>query len=170
MSTGFIPALSRLRGPASSRALPGRAAAQSSSLIRYHDATLNDAHTQQIQSTLLAHGGFELAFVFGSVAQGTARADSDLDIAVMGAQVLTAAQKMALIADLAQATGRAVDLIDLRTVGEPLLGQILRHGQRLFGSNDAYGQLLSRHLIDSADFLPYAQRIIDERRRAWIGP
>ena len=131
---------------------------------------MNDDETQRLQSTLQAHGGIELAFVFGSVARGTARADSGLDIAVQATQVLTAAQKMALIADLAQATGRADDLIDLRTVGEPLLGQILRHGQRLLGSNDAHGRLLSRHLIDSADFLPYAQRIVDERRRAWIGP
>lgn len=131
---------------------------------------MNDAETKRLQSTLQAHGSFELAFVFGSVVRGTARADSDLDIAVKAAQVLTAGQKMALIADLAQATGRSVDLIDLHTVGEPLLGQILKHGQRLLGSNDAHGRLLSRHLIDSADFLPYAQRIVDERRRAWIGP
>jgi len=54
-------------------------------------------------------------------------------------------------------------------VGEPLLGQILTHGHRVLGSADAHGRLLSRHLLDAADFLPYAQRIVDERRRAWIG-
>ena len=61
---------------------------------------------------------------------------------------------MALIGDLADATGRPVDLVDLRTVGEPLLGQILSHGLRLLGSTEAHGCLLSRHLIDAADFLP----------------
>lgn len=54
-------------------------------------------------------------------------------------------------------------------MGEPLLGQILAHGRRLLGSDEAHGRLLSRHLIDAADFLPLAQRIVDERRRAWIG-
>lgn len=107
--------------------------------------------------------------VFGSVARGTARADSDLDIAVQAAQRLTTSQKMRLTGDLAVAMGRPVDLIDLRTVGEPLLGQILKHGRLLLGSADAHGCLLSRHLLDAADFLPYAQRIVDERRRAWIG-
>lgn len=130
---------------------------------------MNDADFKLLRDTLEQRGDFELAFVFGSVASGTARVDSDLDIAVQAAQVLSASQKMALIGDLADATGRPVDLVDLRTVGEPLLGQILSHGRRLLGDTDAHGCLLSRHLIDAADFLPYAQRILDERRRAWIG-
>ena len=132
-------------------------------------AIVNAAHFKTLQSTLEQHGGLELAFVFGSIASGTARADSDLDIAVQAAQVLSASQKMALIGDLAEALGRPVDLIDLRTAGEPLLGQILSHGRRILGTAEAHGSLLSRHLIDAADFLPYAQRIVDERRRAWIG-
>jgi uncharacterized protein len=130
---------------------------------------VKDADIARIQSTLQRHSGLELALVFGSVARGMARDDSDLDIGVQAARVLSACQKMDLIGDLAEALGRPVDLIDLRTVGEPLLGQILTHGHRVLGSADAHGRLLSRHLLDAADFLPYAQRIIDERRRAWIG-
>ena len=136
---------------------------------RYHVGTVKDADIQLICSTLARHSGLELAFVFGSVAQGRASADSDLDIAVQAAQPLGSQQKMALIGDLAEATGRPVDLIDLRKVGEPLLGQILSYGRRLLGSEEAHGRLLSRHLIDAADFLPLAQRIVDERRLAWIG-
>ena len=130
---------------------------------------MNDVDIQLIHSTLTRHSGIELAFVFGSVAQGKARTDSDLDIAVQAAHALNTRQKMALIGDLAEATGRPVDLIDLRTVGEPLLGQILSYGRRLLGSDEAHGRLLNRHLIDAADFLPLAQRIVDERRLAWIG-
>ncbi len=130
---------------------------------------MNDADIHLLQNTLQRHGGLELAFVFGSGARGIARADSDLDLAVQAAQALGPIEKMALIGDLAEATGRPVDLIDLHTVGEPLLGQILTHGQRILGSADTHGRLLSRHLLDAADFLPYAQRIVDERRRAWIG-
>ena len=130
---------------------------------------MKDADFTRLTQTLHRHSELELALLFGSLARGTARDDSDLDIAVQAAQPLSANQEIALIGDLAVAVGRPVDLIDLRTVGEPLLGQILQHGRRLLGSSDAHGRLLSRHYLDAADFLPYAQRIVDERRRAWIG-
>jgi len=110
-----------------------------------------------------------LALVFGSVAQGRQRADSDLDIAVAADRALTAAEKMDIIAALAERTGRPIDLIDLKMVAEPLLGQIVRHGRRLFGSDKAYGQLISRHLFEQADFMPYRSRVLAERRAAWIG-
>ena len=110
-----------------------------------------------------------LALVFGSVAQGRQRADSDLDIAVAANQALTAGEKMDIIAALAEQTGRPIDLIDLKVVAEPLLGQIVRHGRRLLGSDGAYGQLISRHLFEQADFMPYRNRILAERRLAWIG-
>ena len=110
-----------------------------------------------------------LALVFGSVAQGRQRADSDLDIAVAANRALTAAEKMDIIAALAERTGRPIDLIDLKMVAEPLLGQIVRHGRRLFGSDKAYGQLISRHLFEQADFMPYRSRVLAERRAAWIG-
>ena len=74
-----------------------------------------------------------------------------------------------IIAALAERTGRPIDLIDLQVVAEPLLGQILRHGRRLLGSDGAYGRLISRHLFLQADFMPYRNRILAERRAAWIG-
>ena len=74
-----------------------------------------------------------------------------------------------LIGDIAAITGRAVDLIDLKTVGQPLLGQIIKHGLRLVGDDASYGALLSKNAFDHADFYPYRQRILDQRRQAWIG-
>lgn len=119
---------------------------------------------------VLAHfPALVLALVFGSVALGRQRADSDLDIAVAANQALTAVEKMDIIAALAERTGRPVDLIDLKVVAEPLLGQIVRHGRRLMGSDGAYGQLISRHLFEQADFMPYRNRVLAERRMAWIG-
>jgi uncharacterized protein len=125
--------------------------------------------TDLVTQALSSHPEVELAIVFGSVAAGTAAAHSDVDLAVLAAAPLSADQKMALVADVAFATGRAVDLIDLRTAGEPLMGQILEHGQRLLGSPEAHARLVSRHLVDAEDFLPYARRILAERRRAWTG-
>ena len=124
---------------------------------------------EQLRAMLCAFPHIELALLFGSVARGQAHAQSDIDLAVASRRALTAEQKIALIDALAERTGRPIDLIDLRTVGEPLLGQILRHGRPLLGSDSAYGQLISRHLFEQADFMPYRARVLAERRAAWIG-
>jgi predicted nucleotidyltransferase len=110
-----------------------------------------------------------LAILFGSVAAGKERAESDIDVGVDVGRTLTAHEKMALISKLAEITGRPVDLVDLHIVGEPLLGQILRHGERILGSDTRYANLIRKHLFDKADFLPYRERILLERRQAWIG-
>lgn len=74
-----------------------------------------------------------------------------------------------LRAELADAFGRPVDLVDLRVVGEPLLDQILGHGLRLLGDDEALARLLSRHWLEEADFMPYRRRILAQRRQAWTG-
>ena len=111
----------------------------------------------------------ELALLFGSVAAGRQRPDSDLDIAVAAEHRLTADEKMDIIASLAEATGRPIDLVDLRQAGEPLLGQVLTHGWRLMGSDIAYAPWITRHVLNQADFVPYRDRVLAERRAAWIG-
>ncbi len=126
---------------------------------------LND----HIRQALIKHGDIRLAILFGSLAKNRATPQSDLDLAVLMGSPLSAGTKMTLIGELSQAIGRPVDLIDLRVAGEPLLGQILKHGVRLFGSDTDYAELLKRHLFDEADFMPYRRRILAERRRAWIG-
>jgi len=123
----------------------------------------------QLRALLAGFPQLELALLFGSLAQDRHRTGSDIDIAVAAQQALTATEKIALVEALAERTGRPVDLVDLKVVSEPLLGQILRHGRRLLGSDRAYGQLISRHLFDQADFMPYRARVLAERRAAWIG-
>ena len=110
-----------------------------------------------------------LALLFGSCATGAQRPDSDLDLAVDMGGVMTAEQHVSLVSALALATGRVVDLIDLRTVGEPLLGQILQNGRRILGGSDVHAQYITRHVMDVEDFVPYQERILRERRQAWIG-
>ena len=108
----------------------------------------------------------QLAILFGSCAKGDATADSDLDLAVQADQPLDAELSIRLIGEIAEQLGRPVDLIDLRTAGEPLLGEILK-GRRLIGSDTSYARLITRHLLDAADFLPYRERILAERRKQW---
>ena len=122
----------------------------------------------EILAALQMIDGLELAVVFGSVAQGNARADSDLDIAVRYAAPLDAEQKLALIRALGAASGRPVDLIDLRTAGPIVARQALTRGRRLFGTDTSFATQLSRTLIDYADFAPLIERTLRERRDAWM--
>lgn len=123
----------------------------------------------QIKEVLQNFSQLNLVVLFGSIASGRQRLDSDLDIAVASRQPLTAQEKIAMISALAACTGRSVDLVDLKVVAEPLLGQILQHGRRIMGSDTLYGELISRHLFEQADFMPYRSRLLAERRLAWIG-
>ena len=123
----------------------------------------------QLREVLGKFPALQLALVFGSVAVGKQRPESDLDIALMAEQPLTVEEKINIISALAEKIGRPVDLVDLKTVAEPLLGQIVRYGRRLLGSDNAYGRLISRHLFEAADFMPYRNRILAERRVKWIG-
>ena len=124
---------------------------------------------QAIRAAIGTQPDIGLAMVFGSLAAGAGRMESDLDLAVDAGRSLTASEKMALISELATRIGRPVDLVDIHTVGEPLLGQILQHGKRILGSDTHYANLIRRHLFDQTDYLPYRNRILAERRQAWIG-
>jgi uncharacterized protein len=131
--------------------------------------TNNEREIASIRKILGSHPDIRLAILFGSMAAGSASAQSDIDLAVDTGRPLEAARKFQLISGLAEALGRPVDLVDLYCAGVPLLGQILRGGVRLKGDNKHYACLLSKYLVDQADFLPYRSRILNERREAWIG-
>jgi predicted nucleotidyltransferase len=124
---------------------------------------------QNLRDVLSALPGLQLALLFGSLAKGQARVDSDVDLAVQADHPLTAEERLSLMDAVAHAVQRPVDLIDLRTAGEPTRGQVVRHGRRVWGSAKAHGDLIYRQLVDQEDFLPLQRRILEERRRAWIG-
>lgn len=121
-----------------------------------------------IRAVLSGYPQVRLAVLFGSTVTGGEHRDSDVDIAVDLGRSMTPGEKKDLICALAESTGRPIDLIDLQTVGEPLLGQILVHGRRLSGDDSIYAELLKKHLFADADFMPYYRRILAERRSAWI--
>lgn len=124
---------------------------------------------ESVRQVLLRYPAIRLAVLFGSLVKGNYCFDSDLDVAVGMERPLGMAEKMELIGELAEATGRPVDLVDFSTAGEPLLGQILSGGQKILGEDADYAKVLCRHLFEQADFMPYRQRILEERRRKWIG-
>ena len=132
------------------------------------DVASIQASLEQIRQALVPFEDIELAIVFGSLAKGTQRPDSDLDIAIQASRPLTAVQRIELIDALAMALGRPVDLIDLKTAGQPVLNQIVKYGCRILGSDEKMGGLIFRNIMDQEDFVPLQQRILKERRAAWI--
>jgi predicted nucleotidyltransferase len=73
--------------------------------------------------------GIEALWAFGSVARGTPRPDSDLDL---GALFRTSPDPVALLgvrADLAAVVGREVDLVDLDAVSPILAFEVVKHGR-----------------------------------------
>lgn len=130
---------------------------------------MTNALEQKLVEGLRAVPDVEFAILFGSLAAGAARRDSDLDLAVDAGRPLTPSEKARLIRELAAQIGRPVDLVDLRTAGGPILRQVVRNGTRVLGTAEQSARLLSRYLVDAADFMPYRERILDERKRGWIG-
>jgi predicted nucleotidyltransferase len=127
----------------------------------------NNNGIEKLRELLARQDDIRLSIVFGSVASNSQTPESDLDIAVLSNGPLTTRRRQTLIESLAKVCHRPVDLIDLSTVGEPLLGQILQQGQRLTGTDSSWATLVTRHLFDAADFLPYRNRMLKERREAW---
>ena len=123
----------------------------------------------QLAERLHAESDIVLAIAFGSAATGKLRPDSDIDVGVLMSSPLTVERRRALTTLLADATGRPVDLVDLSTSGVAVTRAALTQGRRLVTRDkSALARLLFKTLLDAADFLPYRQRILSERRETWI--
>ncbi|MGC8120190.1 type VII toxin-antitoxin system MntA family adenylyltransferase antitoxin [Marinobacter sp. VGCF2001] len=109
-----------------------------------------------------------VAALFGSMARGTARPDSDIDVAVQADKELGADERIAITEAIALAFNRPVDLVDLRTAGQPLLHQIVSTGIQVVGTRHQWGDLIYRNIMENEDFVPYQKRILEGRRNAWM--
>jgi predicted nucleotidyltransferase len=123
---------------------------------------------EQLRRVLQDFPFIDQAVLFGSLARGTERRDSDLDVAVRGARALSTRQRRDITSALALHFNRPVDLVDLVTVGQPLLDQIVDTGVQVIGTPHQWGDLVYRNIMDHEDFVPYQKRILGGRRKAWI--
>jgi predicted nucleotidyltransferase len=91
------------------------------------------------RATALLEGHFALSalWLFGSEARGRARRDSDVDLAVLSPQPISAERFLSARLDLEASLGRSVDLVDLRRAS-PILGrQVVRDGRLLVDRDPA---------------------------------
>jgi predicted nucleotidyltransferase len=135
-------------------------------LVPGYNAAMCSIHEQLVQ-LLSRYPQFKLAILFGSQATGNVTAASDIDLALLSDTPISNRLKLELVETIGAEFGCPADIVDLHDGPEPILGQILK-GKRLLGDNATYARLLTRHVINTADFVPLQQRILTERQDAWI--
>jgi len=83
----------------------------------------------------------KLVIRFGSTVTGRARADSDVDLAVLASRELSLADRERCVVDLARRHGipeDKIDLVDLRTAPPLLQHEVAEHGVLLEGDPDDF--------------------------------
>ena len=120
-----------------------------------------DPALQEIQRVLRGRPDVRLAIVFGSRARGTARPDSDVDVAVHAPGV----DLFELGAALSRATGHEVDVVTLDDLGIPLLGRVVEEGVGVHEARPgALAAWRARALVDLETDRPWFARMRD----AWL--
>ena len=97
---------------------------------------LNKEIQQQLINTMNKQLDTDFIMLFGSFAKGTAREDSDVDLAYFSNQKLSSYERFTLAGDLATIAGREVDLIDLKQIDTVFTMQIFSEGVPIYIKDD----------------------------------
>jgi len=92
---------------------------------------MNKENEKEIEAKLrdfFAMQDIKLAFLIGSYAKGTARPDSDVDVAVLFGRSFDVKQVLDLKEQLTELVGVDVDLVVLDSVGPVMKMQVLKTG------------------------------------------
>lgn len=89
----------------------------------------------QIIEVILKKIDVDFIILFGSFAKEMQRESSDLDIAFFSQQRISAYDRFLLASELAEATGREVDLVDIRNLDTVFTMQIFSQGLPIFINN-----------------------------------
>ena len=127
---------------------------------------LRDART----AVLRLFPGVEAVYAFGSQVDGRARADSDLDLAVLGAAPLAPAARIEAQRELSVILGIDVDLVDLHKAGAVLRMEVVTRGRLLFRSAaDSVLDFEARVLGEYADLMDATRELhADVRERGRV--
>lgn len=108
----------------------------------------------------------EAVYLFGSHARGDARADSDLDLAVLGTTPLDSMQRFEAQRELSALLDCDVDLIDLRNASSVLRSEVINGGKLLFQHSAAITlDFEARVLGDYAELLEATRALRDDIRQ-----
>lgn len=128
-----------------------------------------DALKGTLTKVLQGFPEIEAVFLFGSAASGTAKAGSDLDLAVVPSRPL-GARRLDLLAALAEAGLDAVDLVSLETEDVVLRFEAVRPNRLVYArASFDRGGYYSRALREYLDFLPFLEVQREAFKRRLVG-
>lgn len=114
------------------------------------DEKLIEALTEHLK----AYPAIEFAILFGSQAQGKAKSESDLDIAIYLNRTLSLEEYLTLNLQLEEISGREVDLIILNEASPLLKHQVMKNRKVLFIRNfDLYADFREKTIDEYQEFL-----------------
>jgi len=131
--------------------------------------TKNKGLTSRLGAFFNEEGNVKLAFLIGSFAKGTAREDSDVDVAVLFGSRPDMEDALELTERLSLLLKRDVDLVVLDTAGPVIKMQALKTGVLLRAAEGAYEDFFVA-TINEYDDLKYLRREAEEsilRRRIY---
>jgi predicted nucleotidyltransferase len=112
-----------------------------------------------------------LVVIFGSIANDSQRPDSDIDVAFFPKKRFSGRQRQQLVDQIACATGRTVDLVDLSDIDGALLRQILHSGRVIFSKQPGITGILTERLLGwQEDFEPQLNALLESRLQRFIHP
>ena len=122
----------------------------------------------EIGKVIAADPRIAYALVFGSRARGTARADSDLDVAIGGLAVPFSVHELGdLVGRLESATGNNVDLVVLDEVPPSIAYRVFRDGIVVLDRDHrALVNRRARAVMEYLDWKPVEDFFIGYARRA----
>ncbi len=119
---------------------------------------LSGEHVQTMMQTLVGALSPSLVYLFGSESKGTARPDSDIDIAYVSETKLDAYERFLLAQQLASLMNRDVDLIDLDEASTVMQMEIISQGTPIYCKDPSLRQARASRV-----YKMYA-RLNEERR------
>lgn len=97
----------------------------------------------------------KLVIIFGSFVSGKNRADSDLDVAVLGSRGVSFNEQIKLINELGRIFKKNIDLSVLNTANPLLLFEASKNSVLLYGSQEEFVKFRLRAFNRYNDYAPY---------------
>lgn len=107
--------------------------------MKFNESHFESALAAVVQTLRRAFPNILAIYAFGSRVVGTARDDSDLDLAVLVAGYAEPLQLWEQTSQLSEILGCSVDLLDLRAASTVMQNQVLTRGRRLWAIEPAAG-------------------------------
>lgn len=120
------------------------------------DKTLSEEELGRLHEVFRCYPAIRAVYLFGSVAEGHARADSDLDLAVVPRDCSLREKRLDILTDLARNGFCDVDLVFLDVQDVVLRYEAVRQNQVIYQAEDFdRGEMYSRVVREYLDFEPY---------------